>query len=248
MSLVNMLRPFDAFDAANGSPATAYAADGVTNPTPLTIDVSNSRTLATLGRVAGDLFWGHVPSTVVLSVGQLLAIPSLPGQWFVVVRVTQRGQWTAPPLAVGTSVAMLALPYQVTTRRATRSGTTVQPGALDGWDEPVGLTGGGLVNEQEDTLLVRCGFSNQSDPLGLALEGQTPSGVTTLYAPLGASIRLGDEVRAVDVRDASGAVLPTTALPPLQAAYTVTAVNHLFADGTPYALQALLSNATGSGT
>lgn len=218
--------PFDRLILKRGSPATLYAFDGASNPTALAVIVSNARTIPMVGS-RGDVIQAHVASGVAIAPGQVLQIPSQASVWYVVAKTLQvsRGVLFDP----GTSMALLALPYALTVRRALKP--TATSGALDSYGAPRRVdTAGHPTGITETTFQVRCGLSNEFNPLMTAVGGVVPGAVETLYAPLGSGLQADDEVTLSDGRKAR-----------------VQTLNALDADGTRYALQGILDTSVGSG-
>lgn len=222
--------PFDRLITRRGDAATLYEPDGVSSPTTIQVVVSSVRSVPLLGN-RGDVVAGHVASTVAAWPGQVVAIPAQPPGWYLVAKTLQVSR--AALFDPGTSLVLLALPGTLTVQRAVAS---TPPARTNPYNEPAYLTSAGYPAGDTAEVTVRCGVSNQFDPLSESIAGPLPAGVVTVYVPLGADVRKDDGVVDLSVPGTTD----TTA-------YVVQQVNRLYADGTAYALQLILDSGAGAG-
>lgn len=214
-----------------GAPCTLYGDDGVSNPTPTSIYVTNSPFVRMLGTSRGEVLLGRLPSTLDLSSGQLLAVPALPALWYVLVKQVHRTGGSTFFARMHT-VALLALPLAL---RYERLAITVPTSARNALGEPAFTTGAGtpILGEPLQRGAVHAAYANQNDPLLMPAtqpQGPLPAGSTTIYVPLGCGLSLADTITLVEGTPA-----------------IVQQVNRVDANGEPYALQLVLFDTAGSG-
>lgn len=214
-----------------GVAATLYDTDGVSALTDTTLVLSSAQNLGRTG-ARGDILLGRVPAALAaIGPGSVLAAPALAAGWYLVIHTLDSS--LRQRASSSTTLALLALPGTLTVQRAVAS---TPPLRTNPYSEPAYLTSAGYPAGDTAEVTVRCGVSNQFDPLSESIAGPLPAGVVTVYVPLGADVRKDDGVVDLSVPGTTD----TTA-------YVVQQVNRLYADGTAYALQLILDSGAGAG-
>jgi len=202
--------PFDDLILEGGDAATLYGNDGVSSPTPIQIVVTNTSFVHMFGSARGNITKAHVASTVSVQAGQVITIPTQKPAWYLIFKdLTISRHFLFNP---GTTMGLLALPYVLPTGRArliAPTGVAPAPATALNWNDepytvpvtiPVGTTptpgATYVVGEQAGTF--RAGLMTDYDALVNQPEGTEPTGITVLYASLGADVRKDDGVTLPD--------------------------------------------------
>jgi hypothetical protein len=224
-------RPWDDYIDLYGAPATLYGPDAATLVAATKVVSSNARYIPMLGTSRGELGMMQFKSQekgvdLVVNPAQIVVVPSLPLQWFVLVKTLVRTP--SPIVGAATLCAVMPLPLVLTVIDY----GSVDQTTLNSYGEPVAVNAAGdPVIPTQTQRTVRAALSNQFDPLNNNPEGDLPASLETVVTPLETGIEKGDEIFLPDGRST-----------------VVSQTNQLYADGVPYALQLILAGSAASGS
>jgi len=182
-----MASMYDMLFADAATRAIRYDADE-TNPVPVSLVVSSYQAVKTRGEARKSTQGQLAPGTA-MTPGQLLQQGT---RWYLVSDVLDESPVLLAQVNVRT--LLLPLPYVVTgTRYTIVSGTRTQQQAAVNWNnEPYADPVTGLPTAALTPITVRAALSVDFNPLLELPEGQEPGGITSMYVPLGADVRLDD--------------------------------------------------------